>query len=55
MSVLRDFYSQKGIEWELVCGINDINTVIFLKPVPPIALIARNRVVESEIINPGIP
>ena len=54
MSILRDFYLEKGIEWESVCGINDINTVIFLKPVPPIALIARNRVVSDEIIKPGI-
>lgn len=45
-------FNQKGIEWESVCGINDINTVILLKHVPLIVLIAINKVVSNEIIKP---
>ena len=32
--------------WRSVCGINEIGTVMFLKPVPPQALIAENRELE---------
>ena len=54
MEKLKSIYERRGIEWNQVCGINKIGTVIFLKPVPPEALIARNRSVPYTE-NPGIP
>jgi len=54
MEKLKSLYDKKNIAWNKVCGINDIGTIIFFKPVPPEALIARNRKAPYEE-NPGIP
>lgn len=54
MRKLKFIYETREIEWNQVCGINKIGTVIFLKPVPPEALIARNRSFPYTE-NPGIP
>jgi hypothetical protein len=43
MEILRNHYAEAGIEWADVCGINGINTIIYLKDIPPHALIAKDR------------
>ena len=54
MEKLKQYYDNLNVEWKDVCGINKIYTVIFLKPIPPHAIIARDRVVvDDKILSPG--
>ena len=57
MNRLRVYYSDIGVSWDKVCGINQISTIIFLKSIPPQALIARDRLLDesNNIITPGKP
>lgn len=56
MDVLREYYTTQGIAWKEVCGINELFTVIFLKRVPPQAIIARDREITDDVImSPGTP
>ena len=56
MDVLRDYYTKQGTAWNKVCGINELFTVIFLKRVPPQAIIAKDReIIEDCIMSPGTP
>jgi hypothetical protein len=58
IDMLKLYNHYKDIcKWSEVCGINEINTVIFLKPVPPQALIVKNRQIDDsgQIVNIGEP
>ncbi len=43
MPALRRHYEAQGVPWAEVCGLNQIGTVIFFRPIPPEVLIARGR------------
>ena len=60
MAKLKEHYENKGTKWTDVCGINDINTVIFLQNVPPECIGARGRKLsitggQITVINAGEP
>ena len=61
MAKLYNYYNTKqeqggDFKWNEVCGINEINTLIFFKPIPPQALVADGRTFdESTVTNPGTP
>ncbi|MCB9751707.1 MAG: hypothetical protein H6713_17170 [Myxococcales bacterium] len=55
MPRLRAHYEDQGVAWPAVCGLNAIGTVVFFRPIPPEALIARGRAPGSRVGGEAYP